>query len=254
VCSFVMLCKSGPKKKRRTALKASWVFPLLILLILPALIATNLRNPVADIYTKTGEQMMRAKHWRVAQLCFSKAISFEPNQAWRHEKLGFLYFARAKAAKEPEKNLYFQKAIYHGQKATHLSPLDRALKSNLARMSSVWAADAKDGKMRFYRLKVADNLYMEALEAEPNNSLLWKESAQIAAALGQTDVAVQRFQRALKLHENDFESHRNLAILYRGLKRYPEALAHAEAALRLASKEQRAQVERLVEELKGRSH
>ena len=190
----------------------------------------------------------------MAQLCFSKAISLEPNQAWRHEKLGFLYFARAKAAKEPERDLWFQKAIYQGQKATHLSPLDVALKSNLARMSYTWATDARDGKVSFYRLKVTDTLYMEALEAQPNNSLLWKESAQIAAALGQAEVAVQRFQRALKLHANDFESHRNLALLHRDLKRYHEALAHAEAALGLASKEQRAEIEQLVEELKGMSH
>jgi tetratricopeptide (TPR) repeat protein len=251
--SLVMLFGHGLREQKKTAFKAAWLFPLLVLMVLPAIVATNLRNQVADIYTKTGEAMMRTKHWDAAHSCFRKAISLEPNQAWRHEKLGFLFYAQAKEYPTPEKDLLFEKAIYHGQKATHLSPLNGALKSNLARMSYTWAADARKEDVRSDRLKVAETLYMKALKTGPNNNLLWKESAQIAAALGRNRVAVQRFERALQLYEHDFESHRNLALLYGELKHYPQALAHAEAALRLAGEEQKVRIELLIEELKGKT-
>ena len=253
VSSFLRFFGRGSSKEVGAALKAVWILPLFILLAAPIFVASNFKNSMADMYTKTGESMMAARNWGAANLCFSKAISLDPSQAWRHQKLGYLYFTWAKEASEPERSLSFQRAIFQVQKATHLSPLDATLKNNLARMSSAWAADATDGKTRFHRLQVTDTFYMEAFKTDPNNSFLWKESAQIATALGKSDEAVQRFQRALQLHPDDFKVHRKLAFLLRSLKRYPEALVHAEQALRLAEEEDIGEIEGLVSELKNKT-
>ena len=251
--SFLTLFRREATEHKRAAFKAVWIFPILALLALPALISFNLKNPMADIYTKAGEELMRVKQWEVARLCFNKAVALEPNQAWRHEKLGYLFFARAKEASEHEKNIFFQEAMSYMGKATKLAPLDVTLKNNLARTSSAWAAYTTDGKIRFHRLKVTEMFYAEALTKDPRNTFLWKESAQIAAALGKINEAVQRFQRVLHLRPNDFETHRNLALLYRSLTRYALALDHAEIALRLGTKKDRSEIEHLVTELKDKN-
>lgn len=251
--SFLTLFGSEAIEHKRAVFKAVWIFPLLALLALPAVIASNLKNSMADIYTKAGAELMRAKQWEATRVCFNKAVALEPTQAWRHEKLGHLFFTRAKEASEPENNFFFQEAMSYMKKAIRLAPLDVTLKNNLARISSAWAADTTDGKIRFHRLKVTAMFYAEALKVNPNNTFLLKESAQIAAALGKINEAVQRFQRVLQLRPNDFETHRNLALLYRSLTRYPQALDHAETALRLARKKDRPEIERLVTEIKDRN-
>jgi hypothetical protein len=181
--SCLRILGRGSPKDVGAALKEFWILPVFILLVAP-IIASNFKNSMADMYTKTGESMMGAKNWGAANVCFNKAISLEPSQAWRHQKLGYMYFTRGKEASEPERSVFFQTALFQVQKATHLSPLDATLKNNLARMSSAWAADATDGRTRFHRLQVTNTFYMEAFKTDPNNSFLWKESAQIATALG----------------------------------------------------------------------
>jgi len=252
VSSLLLLLGNAPHEKRQVTLKVALLFPLLVLLTLPLVIASSIKGSMADIYTMAGRDLMQSKHWNAAQFCFSKAVSLEPSQAWRHQKLGYLYFTRAKKAKEPEKSLLFQQAMYHGQKATQLSPLEATLKNNLARMSYVWTRATKEEKTRFYRLKVTETLYAEALKTDRNNAFLWKEAGKIAAALGKNEGAVQCFEHVLELNPSDFKPHLALSILYRSLKRYAEALTHAETAFQLAGQEDRAEIESLVTELKDK--
>ncbi len=248
--SLLLLLGNAPHEKRKVTLKVALIFPLLVLLMLPLVIASSIKGSMADIYTMAGRDLMQSKHWNAAQLCFSKAVSLDPSQAWRHQKLGYLYFTRAKKAEEPGKSLFYQQAMYHGQKATQLLPLDVTLKNNLARMSYVWTRDTKEEKTHFYRLKVTETLYAEALKADRNNAFLWKEAGKIAAALGKTNGAVQCFEHVLELNPSDFKPHLDLSHLYRSLKRYGEALTHAEAAFQLAGQEDREEIESLVTELK----
>jgi tetratricopeptide (TPR) repeat protein/O-antigen ligase len=208
-----------------------WLFPLLVLLVLPVVIRSNLLFPMADIYTKAGDESIGLGNWNMAHTCFEKAIALEPDQAWRYQKLGHLFFIQAKNAPEPQKKALYQEALLQTEKATHLAPLDVTLKNNLARMSAAWAAQAGDERSRLYRLMFTQKYYRKALKADPNNPFLWKEAGQLSASMGNIQRAIKQFLRALGQQPDDFESHRNLAILYRVSGQIDEAMTHARKAL-----------------------
>ena len=237
---------AGSRGKPQTA----WFYLLMILLMLAPAIRFNFNYSMADIYTKAGDERARIGDWRMAGKCYNNAIALEPGQAWRHQKLGHLFFTRARKAPEPRKSSLYREAILQVEKATQLAPLDITLKNNLARMGSAWAMDGDGEKARFHRLKLTEAFYDRALGADPNNPLLWKEAGQISAALGSLDEAIKQFNRALNLQPDDFESHRNLALLHKAIKQYPQALGHSHAALDLAEGEDRAEIESLITELK----
>lgn len=240
-------------RNRNAAFHALWIFPLFTILSLPFVVVTSLKTPVADIYTRAGDELMRIRQWKAATDCFNKAVQIDPRQAWRYHKLGYLFFSRAREVPEPEKTLRYQEAMALVDKAAQMAQFDVTLKNNLARMSSAWSAEASDANMRFHRLKATEKFYAEALKSDPNNIYLWKESALIAVALGKIDEAVKRFEHVLEQRPNDFEAHRNLAFLYRDKALYMRALDHARAALNLSGEAEREEIVRFVTGLKERA-
>jgi tetratricopeptide (TPR) repeat protein len=233
--------------KKHTAL----LYLFMVLLMLPPVVRFNLNYSMADIYTKAGDEWAQSGDWEIAGRCFRYAVTLEPEQAWRHQKLGHLFFMRAKKESEPQKSRLYHEAILRVDKATQLAPLDVTLKNNLARMSSAWAAQADTEKNRFHRLKLTEAFYERALTADPSNTFIWKEAGQISAALGHIEKALKQFNHALKQHPNDFESHHNLALLYQASNQYVSALDHARTAFMLATDpDDRQEIEELISKLK----
>jgi O-antigen ligase/tetratricopeptide (TPR) repeat protein len=242
--SLLLILADWVLNKGQTIMVTALIFTTSLILVLPFIISPNLKIAVADIYTRAGEELIGAKHWELAAFCLKKAASLEPGQAWRHQKVGHVYFARARESLEPDKDALFQESMFQLSKATYLAPLEVSLKNNLARISVTWASGATDEKSRFHRLKVTETFYAEARRADPNNTFLWKESAEIASALGKINEASRLLQQALALHPKDFEAHRNLALLYHITGDDSQALVHAEAALTSATEQEKKDIER----------
>jgi len=234
---FLMLLGRPQSAGVKKMYRAAWLFALLVLLALPVGIRSNLYYPWADIYTKAGDEWLGRDNWDIAGKCFRNAIAREPGRAWRYQKLGHLFFIQAKKVPEPRKSFLYQEAISQLDKATYLAPLDVTLKNNLARMSSAWAAQAQNEKNRLYRLTLAETFYRKALKADPNNPILWKEAAQISASSGNIHRAIKQFLHVLDQQPGDFESHRNLALLYQASGQNDEALGHSRRALSLTRDE-----------------
>jgi len=218
----------------------------LIVLMIPLVVRSNLYYAMADIYTKAGGELIRSDNWESAHRCYRAAIALEDRQAWHYQKLGNYFFKRAKMVLEPQKSRLYQEAIRQTEKSTQLAPHDVTLKNNLARMSLVWSADTRDEKDRFHRLKLTQTFYDRALISDPNNALIWKESGQLSASLGQRAKAVKQFERALQLKPNDYESHRNLALLHQAQNRFEVALGHARTALTLATNQDIFEIQALI--------
>ena len=249
--SILILPSGDPQKISQKKKPSVWLYLFMVLLMLPPIVRFNLNYSMADIYTKAGDEWMRSGDWEIAGRCFKNAITLEQRQAWRHQKLGHLFFMRAKKESEPQKSRLYHEAILRVDKATQLAPLDVTLKNNLARMSSAWTAEADNEKNRFHRLKLTEAFYDNALKTDPSNTFIWKEAGQITAALGHIEKALKQFNHALKQHPGDFESHRNLALLYQASNRYMLALDHARAALLLATDPDRQEIEGLISKLKN---
>jgi len=222
---------------RRPRLQKAWFFPVLILLMLPGFIVPNLKILLADIHTKAAAELAAHKQWDPAVFSLQKAIRLEPRQAERHQKLGLLFYNRAQATKAPRSDIYYEEAMFLMEKASHLAPLNVHMPKSLARISLAWASRTSEEKTRYHRFSLADSLYGRALKADPNNSFLWQEWGQVATAVGKIKPAIAHFERALRLHPNDFSIHRALGWLYLRGGKPDQARIHAQTALDLTDRE-----------------
>ena len=142
---FILLDRSRHAGVRKIRLMAG-LAPLLVLFAIPVAIRSNLYYPMADIYTKAGNEWLGRENWPLAEKCFRNAIALDPDQAWRYLNLGHLFFMHAQKVPEPKKNILYEEALLQAENAVYLAPLDVTLKNNLARMSSAWAAQTANEK------------------------------------------------------------------------------------------------------------
>jgi tetratricopeptide (TPR) repeat protein len=241
----------GPGDSGRPS-RAVWWFPLSVLLALPMVIVPNLTSPMADTYTKAGDELAGLKKWQVAELCYRRALDYEPSEHWRHARLGQFFYARGLAAEGEERDGYLEQGMFNLDQAQHLAPRDVHTVNNLARIGLVWAAGATEASVRRHRLQLADKFYTRAIMVDRNNSYLWQDWGKIAADLGEGEIALRRFQQAVRLLPEDFEARQSLAkMLFRqGL--YRAALFQAHQARRLAPDESHGGLDGLIQVIQGR--
>ena len=249
VNAVLRLKRPGIPFKSGGGWRACWLFPLSVLLALPVVIVPNLSNPMADTYTKAGDELTGLKKWNAAELCYRKALGYEPSEHWRHARLGQFFYARGMAADPDERDGFLEEGMFHLDKAQHLAPQDVHTVNNLARVSFVWTAGASDPKVRFHRLQLADKFYTRAIMVDQNNSYLWQDWGKIAVDLGEYEIALKRFQQAVRLLPGDFEARRNLAVMLfrRGL--YRAALFQAQQARRLATEKRKEELDHLIQDI-----
>jgi Flp pilus assembly protein TadD len=79
----------------------------------------------------------------------------------------------------------------------------------------------------------AEQVYRQALAAEPENANAWCLLGAVCLALGRTTEAVENFQRAVRLQPGYVEAHSNLGVALTELGRLTEAAESLREALRL---------------------
>jgi tetratricopeptide (TPR) repeat protein len=109
------------------------------------------------------------------------------------------------------------------------------------------------GYLYFQQGNITDALtYNEqAVALDPSQARAHSTLGLIYYRLGRLDEAVAENLKVLQTYPNDFISHRNLALLYQQLGNIDEALAHAQAALPLASDEDKQALQTFVEQLQA---
>jgi tetratricopeptide (TPR) repeat protein len=109
------------------------------------------------------------------------------------------------------------------------------------------------GYLYFQQGNITDALtYNEqAVKLDPTLARAHSTLGLIYYRLGRLDDAVAENLKVLETFPNDFISHRNLALLYEQLGNIDEALAHAQAALPLASDDDKPALQSFVEQLQA---
>jgi tetratricopeptide (TPR) repeat protein len=109
------------------------------------------------------------------------------------------------------------------------------------------------GYLYFQQGNITDALTYneEAVKLDPGLARAHSTLGLIYYRLGRLDDAVAENLMVLQTFPNDFISHRNLALLYQQLGNIDEALAHAQAALPLASDEDKPALQTFVEQLQA---
>ncbi len=84
------------------------------------------------------------------------------------------------------------------------------------------------------RLETAEGLYRQVLQVEPDHAEAINLLGVIAGQKGEHQAAADKIAQAIAINPAKADFHVNLAEAYRGLKRFPEAIACCRRALELA--------------------
>jgi len=83
------------------------------------------------------------------------------------------------------------------------------------------------------RLAAAEQVYRQILAAEPNEPDAWHLLGFLTHQMGRHEAAVEYIGRAIGLKGDAAVFHRNMAVVYRALRRGPEAIAYCRRAIEL---------------------
>jgi tetratricopeptide (TPR) repeat protein len=332
----------------------SWVYAILLVLVVLGIYATNVSVVKADIYYKQGLKLEEEGRYDVAIQLYDRAIKLAPDQDYYYLFLGRALMGEASTVTSSEDRInWFNQSFEALDKARRLNPLNTDHYANLGRLYRNWADVAATPEERAQKLELSHNYYLQATTLSPHNAQLFNEWATVYLArgdnagalekinqslaldpryaathlllgnyyatqgdldqaavsyrqaielnpgdaeaystlgylyfqqgnitdaltyneqavtldpglarahstlgliyyrLGRLDDAVVENLKVLQVFPNDFVSHRNLALLYQQLGNIDEALAHAQAALPLASDEDRPALQSFVEQLQA---
>ena len=237
---------------------------------------------IGQLYTARGE-------WEEAASAYSRAIELNPKLSEAYSNLGYVYSQLGdiqaaldvyeEAAEISPRNylnrqnlavVYYQvgrveDALREANLALELAPDSQkpAIESFLAQLGQ-----GKEGKPpgdvnEIQRLMVegrglieaedwdaAAEVYEQILSLDSSNPVVHSALAFIYAKQGDTDRAITENLAVTELMPDDYNSHKNLAILYRQRGDIAKALSAAEKALALAPEQELAALEQYLEELR----
>ncbi|OQY27396.1 MAG: hypothetical protein B6243_13050 [Anaerolineaceae bacterium 4572_5.2] len=98
----------------------------------------------------------------------------------------------------------------------------------------------------------AEAAYQKALQLKkPNNAQIYSSLGYIYARTERLPEAIEANSKVLESLPDDFDSHKNLAILYQQLGQIDQALVHAEVALPIVPEGSKADIEAFINQLKN---
>lgn len=163
--------------------------------------------PLARLYAQ-------AERWEAVETIYTRLVQADPGNPSFHAQLGLAYRALGRT----------DDALAHLERAHRLNPLSVEVPLHLSGLYV--AADS---------LISARRVLERALEAQPEEPLLWRRRGEIALQELDPAVAVAAFRRALSAGDSSAATLRNLGAAYYMDEAYAEALPPLRASARLDS-------------------
>ena len=240
-------------------------------------------------HLRLGQLYIQQKEWDKAVTAFQQALELKSNSAEAYSGIGYVYTqlgdveaalqAYRKATElapgdfNNHKNLailYQQlgqtdNAITEATEALALAPEDQkpSLEAFLAQLGQPVSASSPEsaeevqslltqgrGQMEAEDWAAAETSYQQVIELEPSNALAHSALAYVYARQGRLEEAVFENLQVLELLPNDYNSLKNLAILYQQVEDIPKAIEAAELALPLAPEAEQEALEAFLEQLR----
>ena len=245
-----------------------------------------------NTYLSLGDAYMAVNELDKAKEVYLKAVELSPNIPQVHSVLAYLYgkegdYERAISEtlrvleltkdKRLVYNSYKNLALYY-QQVGDVEAAMRAAQEALARapdkerpgIQSLIAQLAQGGVMTETEVLVqqfltegesalnkrqwarAEEAYRKALGLNPNLAVAHSALAYIYAQQGRMEEAEKENLTVLKLIPGDYATLKNLAIIYRQMKRYDESISYAQQALESpqASESEKKQLQAFIQEVK----
>ena len=156
---------------------------------------------------------------------FDQAIQLDPNFAAAHGVAARCYAMRKMARWMKDAAQESVEAVQLARRAVELGPDDEVALCTAAFALNDFASE----------FAVADTLTERALALNPNLAWAWLLSGWVKVSLGDSDSAIERLERAMRLSPQDpqiYSMQSAIAIAHFVASRYAEALSMAETAMR----------------------
>ncbi len=263
-----------------------WLYPILIAGLAWIILMTNLNVIRADIYYKQGQAYDNKRNRDAAIELYKRALTLAPNEDFYYLFLGRAYLERAQETNDPaQRAAFLDQGLNVLLQARILNPLNTDHSANLARYYRTRGDLASDPADKEKYFNQALEYYRQATSLSPHNAQLFNEWGLVYFVMGDYDRAMEKYQQSLALDQqfeqtylqlgdlymarkeldraaeayskvvefkpDHYISHKNLSVIYQQLGRIDEAIAEAEATLKLAPESERAAVERFIAQLKG---
>lgn len=311
--------QSLPRALVREPKVHAFLYPLMLLAILPIIVVTNLNVSRADVFTKQGTAYERGQQWDAARILYDTALDLQPDEDRYFLNLGRALLEQGRRVQDDSaaRTELLREAQNVLERAQDTNPLNTDHARNLASLHRVWAAFSTDPAERERHLELSDSYYEQALALSPANAGLWNDWAALdaernlydealekldrsaeldsrflntmilrgnvaleaeqweralesyeaaleinaesvaaqsgrafaLARLERTDEAIEANLEALRISPGDFNTHKNLALLYQDNGNLDQALVHAREALALAGQQDQPAMEAFVQQL-----
>lgn len=164
-------------------------------------------NPIrADVYYKQGLGMSAASDAQGTVQMMRKSIALAPHEDRYYSGIGAGYAQMAQTAEDANtREAWLLKAETYLQQAQQLDPYRADHLRNLGLLYRIWAQLGAP-EQREPRLRKALTYYQRAAMRNPVSVRIWREWGEIYAALGEWDMAIQRYETSLRLNRGFVET------------------------------------------------
>lgn len=222
----------------KTGLIEARVFAVVFLIITLFMGITGIYSQVkalaADVKYKQGlENALNIKTLNKAQQDLKKAVSLNPridNYSLAIARIQLIKANREGQKKKPNTKLlrgYITEAIKRGKYVTQISPMNVAdweAQAIIYRNAALYVSGA---------LPLIESSYLNAINLEPVNPLLYNGLGQVYLTQKKYEEAVKVFKLSVDLKDDLADSYFNLGLAYKGLKQYSKAIAQFNKVIKL---------------------
>ena len=234
-----------------------WIYPLLTVLTIYLIVATNLNVIVADIYFKQAEPYHNKRMWDASIILHQQAIKLTPKEDYYYLFLGAAFLEKAKSVPvyqsvwpyplnvEKVINLAPHEIVQLGksdllecsrlvlERARQINPLNTDHSANLGRLYRTWAELVPDPQQRAEKIQTALKYYEQATSLSPHNAQLWDEWGLVYFVVGDYEAAIEKYQHSLTLDTEFPQTYLSLGDAYMATKQLDLAADAYEKALAL---------------------
>jgi len=211
-----------PQRLCRTA--NLWAYPILIVLVVVVILATNISIVKADIYYKQGLKLEGERRWDTSIEFYNRAISLAPDQDYYYLFLGRAMMGKASSVTEPQERIgWFEESFKALDHARQLNPLNTDHYANLGRLHRNWADWVTSAEERTEKLNLAHYYYEQAAQCSPHNAQIFNEWSLVYTIKGDYDGALEKLEYSLSLDQQFGSTYIILGNLYTAQGKLDEA-------------------------------
>jgi tetratricopeptide (TPR) repeat protein/O-antigen ligase len=213
----------------------NWAFtPLLALGAALVIWVTNVEIINADILYKQGQSYDSQGQWENSIATYTQALQKQPTQDFYMLFLGRAYLESSKSVQDVNaREQRLQRAEKILLQAQAINPLNTDHTANLGRLHRAWMSYEQTQQAREEHFQKSFKYYTDTTHLSPNTAHLYNEFGELLLAHGDSQAALQNFDKSLALDDEFSQTRLILADWYRKAGDMNQAALQQVEALKL---------------------